>query len=157
MEARVVRGDILDQDVEVIVNAWNQNVLPWWLLVPQGVSGAIRKRAGLQPFKELRKYGLIPIGEAVITTSGNLPFEAIIHVAGINVLWRATEYSIRRSVSNAMFIVKEREFKSVAFPIIGAGSGGFKSGESLEIMKDELRGIQSTAEVTIVEYIEDVA
>jgi O-acetyl-ADP-ribose deacetylase len=27
----VVEGDLLDQDVEVIVNAWNRNVIPWWL------------------------------------------------------------------------------------------------------------------------------
>jgi hypothetical protein len=37
----VVQGDLLDQDVDVIVNAWNRNIIPWWLLLPQGVSGAI--------------------------------------------------------------------------------------------------------------------
>jgi hypothetical protein len=25
----VVEGDLLDQSVEVIVNAWNRNVIPW--------------------------------------------------------------------------------------------------------------------------------
>ena len=49
----VVEGDLLDQDVDVIVNAWNRNIIPWWLLLPQGVSGAIKKRAGTAPFKEL--------------------------------------------------------------------------------------------------------
>ncbi len=53
MNVTVVGGDILDQDVEDIVNAWNRNIIPWWLLVPQGVSGAIKKRGGLQPFHEL--------------------------------------------------------------------------------------------------------
>lgn len=38
MVPRIVDGDLLDQDVEVIVNAWNRNVIPWWLLLPQGVS-----------------------------------------------------------------------------------------------------------------------
>lgn len=42
----IVEGDLLDQDVEVIVNAWNRNLFPHWLLWPQGVSGAIRRRAG---------------------------------------------------------------------------------------------------------------
>ena len=42
----VVEGDLLNQDVEVIVNAWNRNIIPWWLLLPQGVSGAIKRRAG---------------------------------------------------------------------------------------------------------------
>jgi O-acetyl-ADP-ribose deacetylase (regulator of RNase III) len=25
----VVDGDLLDQDVDVIVNAWNRNIIPW--------------------------------------------------------------------------------------------------------------------------------
>jgi len=46
MKANVVQGDLLDQPVEVIVNAWNRNVIPWWLLLPQGVSEAIKRRGG---------------------------------------------------------------------------------------------------------------
>ncbi len=42
----VVEGDLLDQPVLVIVNAQNRNPIPWWLLLPQGVSGAIKKRCG---------------------------------------------------------------------------------------------------------------
>jgi O-acetyl-ADP-ribose deacetylase (regulator of RNase III) len=91
MNATVVEGDLLDQPVEVIVNAWNLNVIPWWLLLPQGVSGAIKRRGGNGPFRELGKLGPIPLGGAVLTSAGRLPFKAIIHVAGINLLWRASE------------------------------------------------------------------
>ncbi|HEX3658227.1 MAG TPA: hypothetical protein VHV55_20735 [Pirellulales bacterium] len=42
MEIKLFTGDLLDQDVEVIVNPWNRNIIPWWLLLPQGVSGAIK-------------------------------------------------------------------------------------------------------------------
>ena len=55
MKVTVVEGNLLDQDVDVIVNAWNRNIIPWWLLLPQGVSGAIKKRGGTDPFKELRQ------------------------------------------------------------------------------------------------------
>jgi len=79
----VVVGDLLDQEVEVIVNAWNRNIIPWWLLLPQGVLGAIKRRAGKQPFREVAKFGPIPLGKAVMTSAGKLPFKAIIHVAGI--------------------------------------------------------------------------
>jgi O-acetyl-ADP-ribose deacetylase (regulator of RNase III) len=108
MEPRVVEGDLLGQDVEVIVNAWNRNVIPWWLLLPQGVSGAIKRRGGLQPFRELGRKGAIPLGGAVETSPGRLPFKSIIHVAGINMLWRSSERSIRGAVRNAMAIVKEK-------------------------------------------------
>src|SRR6478736_926121 len=98
----IVEGDLLEQDVDVIVNAWNRNIIPWWLLLPQGVSGAIKKRAGFAPFRELAKKGPIPLGGAVATGAGKLPFKAIIHVAGISIFWRSSERSIRDSVSNAM-------------------------------------------------------
>jgi len=33
----------LKAQVNVIVNAWNRNVVLWWLLLPQAVSGAIKR------------------------------------------------------------------------------------------------------------------
>src|SRR5215475_5869589 len=117
----VIEGDLLDQPVEVIVNAWNRNVIPWWLLLPQGVSGAIKRRGGVAPFRELGRLGPIPLGGAVATGAGRLPFRAIIHVAGINVLWRASEESIRLSTSNGVKVAAARGIRSLAFPIIGGG------------------------------------
>ena len=65
IKIEIIEGDLLDQPVEVIVNAWNRNFIPWWLLLPQGVSKAIKKRAGTDPFKEVGKHGWIPLGGAV--------------------------------------------------------------------------------------------
>ncbi|MFC1958424.1 hypothetical protein ACFLV6_00665 [Chloroflexota bacterium] len=45
------------------------------------------------------------------------------HVAGINLLWFTTKYAIRESVNSAMTIVNKKGYVSVAFPIIGSGSG----------------------------------
>ncbi len=78
MKLTIVDGDLLDQNVDVIVNAWNRNIIPWWLLLPQGVSGAIKRRGGTGPFKELRKHGSIPLGDAVLTSAGRLPFKGVI-------------------------------------------------------------------------------
>lgn len=149
---RVVEGDLLDQDVDVIVNAWNRNIIPWWLLLPQGVSGAIKKRGGTGPFKELRKHGPIPLGGAVLTSAGRLPFKGIIHVAGINMFWRASERSIRDSVGNSLALAAEHGFRSLAIPLIGAGSGGFNQERAKAIMMDELRMLDSPLEVRVVVY-----
>lgn len=150
--AKIVQGDLLEQSVDVIVNAWNRNIIPWWLLVPQGVSGAIKKQGGYAPFKELAKYGAIPLGGAVLTTAGRLPYKAIIHVAGINMFWCASEESIRNSVISAMRLVNTHNFSSIAFPIIGAGTGGFGEDGALKIMLDTLVDIESQAEVWVVKY-----
>ncbi len=152
MIVTIIDGDLLDQDVDVIVNAWNRNIIPWWLLIPQGVSGAIKKRGGLQPFRELGRMGAIPLGHAVETSPGTLPFKSIIHVAGINMLWRSSERSIRDSVRNAISIAQTRSYKSLAMPLIGAGSGGGKSSKVQLIIQDELTKCRFDGEVRIVRY-----
>ncbi|HYH64271.1 MAG TPA: macro domain-containing protein [Urbifossiella sp.] len=152
MDLRVVDGDLLDQPVEVIVNAWNRNLIPWWLLIPQGVSKAIKRRAGKGPFREVGRKGLIPLGGAVETGAGELPFKAIIHVAGINLLWRSSERSVRTSVRSAMALAAERGYRSIAFPLIGAGSGGGKADRVLAWMLDELHGLSFDGTVLVVRY-----
>lgn len=152
MELRLVEGDLLDQDVEVIVNAWNRNLFPWWLLVPQGVSRAIKKRGGKKPFRELARKGLIPLGDAVETSAGTLPYKAIIHVAGINFLWRSSEWSVRQSVRSAMAIAKSRRFQSIAFPLIGAGSGGGNADVIQTWMQEELQSIEYDGFAILVRF-----
>jgi O-acetyl-ADP-ribose deacetylase len=147
-----VEGDLLDQNVDVIVNAWNRNIIPWWLLLPQGVSGAIKRKGGTAPFKELRKYGAIPLGQAVLTSAGRLPFKAIVHVAGINMLWRASEKSIRDSVKNAVSLAHENGFTSIAIPLIGAGSGGFNQERTKALMLDELDKLDVPMKVVVVAF-----
>jgi len=96
--------------------------------------------------------GAIPLGGAVTTSAGKLPYKAIIHVAGINLLWRSSERSIRGSVRNAMKIAKERDYRSIAFPLFGAGSGGGNPETVLAIMQNELDQLEFDGEVRIVRY-----
>jgi O-acetyl-ADP-ribose deacetylase (regulator of RNase III) len=149
----IVKGDLLDQDVDVIVNAWNRNIIPWWLLLPQGVSGAIKRRGGYVPFRELAKHGPIPLGGAVLTSAGNLPFKAVIHVAGISMWWRSSEKSIRESCRNALTLADESGFDSIALPLIGAGTGGGSRGEVLDMMNDELANVSFGGRIVIVQFM----
>lgn len=148
----VVAGDLLDQDVEAIVNAWNRNVIPWWLLWPQGVSDAIKRRAGTAPFRELARAGPIPLGGAVLTGAGRLPFRAIIHVAGINLLWLPSARATRDAVRNALALAAMAGFRSIAFPLIGAGVGGLSPEKVLELMQDEAKQSAYTGQVRFVRY-----
>lgn len=156
MAVRLIQGDLLDQDVEVIVNAWNRNIFPWWMLIQQGVSRAIKQRAGIQPFRELRAFGKIPLGGAVVTSAGDLPHRAIIHVAGINLLWRTSTKAITRSARNALDLVAASGYESVAFPLIGAGSGGGRAQKVETILHDELvehaRALDYNGDILIVRY-----
>lgn len=151
MELKIVHGDLLDQRVDAIVNAWNRNVIPWWLLLPQGVSGAIKRRGGTAPFRELGRRP-IPLGGARHTSAGTLPFRGIIHVAGIDMLWRATPASVAACVRSAVAMAQDHGYRSIAFPIIGAGSGRLSATAAEAAMLAELDALQPNLAVTIVRF-----
>lgn len=152
MTPHIVEGDLLEQPTDAIVNAWNRNIIPWWLLLPQGVSGAIKKRGGIAPFRELGRMGPIPLGGAVHTSAGRLPYKTLLHVAGIDMLWRASRFSIEASTRNAALLATKLGVTSLAFPIIGAGSGGFDPKLAEQVMLDTLASIDEALEVTLVRF-----
>jgi O-acetyl-ADP-ribose deacetylase (regulator of RNase III) len=77
----VYHGDITKIKVDAIVNAANTS-----LLGGGGVDGAIHKLGGktiLEDCRKIRnKQGGCKVGEAVITTAGNLPAKFVIHAVG---------------------------------------------------------------------------
>lgn len=156
MNIVIVDGDLLEQPVDCIVNAWNRNIIPWWLLLPHGVSGAIKKRGGTKPFEEIGSTGPLPLGSARKTSAGKLPFKAIIHVASIDMFWNASEKSISDSVRNAIKLATEAGFASIAFPVLGAGSGRFNSDQAEQIMHSVLQSLDSEIAVTIVRYCQNI-
>lgn len=118
-----VQGDLLRQDVDALVNPWNRNFVPRVLLRPGGVSGQLKKATGPQPWRQLARKGLMPLGGATITAGGQLPRD-LIHVAGLNLRWKATQESVRQSVCSALVAAWEAGYASIALPLIGAGTGG---------------------------------
>lgn len=130
------------------MNAWNRNLLPIWLLVPSGVARSIRRAAGPAPFRELFRKGPIRVGGAVATSAGRLPAKHLIHVAGINLLWMASERSIRDSITNAVRLAAGLSAKSLALPVIGGGSLGGRGARA--IVERTLAGLPEAAlEVTL--------
>jgi O-acetyl-ADP-ribose deacetylase (regulator of RNase III) len=73
-------------------------------------------------------------------------------VAGINLLWRASEYAIRQSVKNALQIATIKNYQSIAFPLIGAGTGGFPPDQVLTIMQQEAEKASYNGEIRFVKF-----
>lgn len=111
-----------------------------------------QEKGGRKVFVEVGKHGTIPLGGAVKTSAGRLSYKAIIHVVVIDMFWRSSEKTIRSCVRSAMEIALKENFNSVAFPVIGSGSGGFGKGKALEIMVDEFKRIDSDIKVMVVMY-----
>jgi O-acetyl-ADP-ribose deacetylase len=154
MPIETVEGDLLAQRVEVIVNAWNRNLIPWWLLLPQGVSGAIKRRAGYAPFRELARHGPMRAGDAVVTSAGRLPFRALIHVAALTAFWRSSEKIVRRCVRNSLAAASAHDFASIAFPLIGAGTGGLDPALVREAIVHEATQAEYAGRVVVVSFVD---
>ncbi|MDQ6797510.1 MAG: macro domain-containing protein [Actinomycetota bacterium] len=153
MSIEVIEGDLLHvDDVDALVNAWNRNIVPWWLLVPHGVSGAIKRAGGRAPFRELAHYGAIPLGGAVTTGAGRLPYKGIIHVAGLSMAWRASEASVDAGTRAALAEARRHDFASLAFPLIGAGTGGLGPERSLDTMLGAIADGGEGLRVVVVRY-----
>lgn len=147
-QLRMVRGDITSVDAEAIVNSANND-----LVLGGGVSGAIRRVAGPAVQDECHKIGTIPLGEAVVTSAGNLKAKWIIHAA-VNPLglW-ADAKSVRNAARNALRRAEEKKVKSLAFPAIGTGAGALPVERCAEILIEEVTKHCSSAETSLEEVL----
>jgi O-acetyl-ADP-ribose deacetylase (regulator of RNase III) len=133
-----VEGELATREVDAVVNAWNRNVIPAWLLVPRGVSRAIRRHGGRAALRAISRRSPMPLGSAWETDAGDLPARFVIHVAGIDLLWRASERSVSLAARNALLLARCLGATSVALPLIGAGSGGLPAGRARALLLAEM-------------------
>lgn len=128
-----LKGDITDMAVDAIVNAANTD-----LLLGAGVAGAVRRKGGERIQEDCNRIGPIPLGEAAVTTGGNLKALYVIHAAGMRLGGPATAQSIRLSTRSSLLRAEEKAIRSIAFPAIGTGVAGYPVNECAQIMIKEV-------------------
>lgn len=134
MSFRLRHGDIVEAETDAIVNAWNRNFIPYWLLLPQGVAGALRREAGREPFREVSSEGLLELGEVVATSAGSLDNDYILHAAALHWYWSSSERAVRLAAENLFDLCASLDISDVAVPLLGAGTGGLSPEESLALI-----------------------
>jgi O-acetyl-ADP-ribose deacetylase (regulator of RNase III)/ADP-ribose pyrophosphatase YjhB (NUDIX family) len=132
-EIKIVQGDITQVKVDAIVNAANNK-----LVMGGGVAGAIKRKGGKVIEEEATKLGPIDIGQAVATGAGSLPAKYVIHAATMGMDFKTDEVKIRNSCRNSLKVAEELKIKSIAFPALGCGVGGFPLLASAKIMAQEV-------------------
>ena len=120
--------------VDAIVNAANTEL---WL--GAGVAGAIDRAGGPAIAVECEAHGPVPLGGAAITTGGKLPARFVIHAAAMQPGGRASEESLRDATRNSLELARKHGLRSIAFPAVGSGVGGFPMQRCAEIMLAEVR------------------
>jgi len=131
---RIEEGDLTEAASDAIVNAANTA-----LVLGAGVAGAIRERGGPEVQAECDRHGPVPLGGAALTGAGKLRARHVIHAAAMEPGGRPTEESIRAATRSALDLARERGLRSIAFPALGTGVGGFPMQRCAEVMLEEVR------------------
>src|SRR5713226_9360209 len=127
----IIAGDLVEQDVDAIVNAANND-----LLLGGGVAGAIRARGGAAIQRECDAHGPVNVGGAAITGAGELRAHHIIHAASMQLGGRTTAESLRSSMDNVFRLAHERGVRTIAVPAVGTGIAGFPMDDCARVMAD---------------------
>ncbi len=104
-----------------------------------GVAGALKRVGGKEIEAEAVRKGPIPIGEAVVTGAGKLKARYIIHAAVMGQDLETNAEKVRQATKNSLLRADELGIKSIAFPALGTGVGGFPRDECARIMIGEVR------------------
>lgn len=119
-EFLVVRGNLLDEPVDAVVNAANGH-----LAHGGGVAGILSRAAGpaLQAESDriVRARGPLPTGSAVRTGAGRLPFKGVVHAVGPR-RGEGDEGALLRSALDAAFEEANASgWTSLSFPAVSSG------------------------------------
>ena len=127
----IIAGDLVEQDVDAIVNAANND-----LLLGGGVAGAIRSRGGPAIQRECDAHGPVKVGDAAITGGGELSARHVIHAASMHLGGRTTAETLRSSMDHVFRLARDHGVRTIAVPAVGTGIAGFPMDECAHVMSD---------------------
>jgi O-acetyl-ADP-ribose deacetylase (regulator of RNase III) len=119
---RLVTGDIAEQDTDAVVTAAH-----WRLNKGAGTDGTIHTKGGPKIYEECKKIGGCPIGDAAITTGGNLKARHVIHAVGP--VWRGGDEDeaklLARAYRRSLEVAVQNNLRSISIPSISTGAFGY--------------------------------
>ena len=133
-EIEVQQADITKLEVDAIANAVNTA-----LKHGGGVAGAIARAGGPIVQDESDELAPIGLGEAVVTTAGEMPSSWVIHAATMHLGGPTSAEIIRTATASTLAKADELGAKSLALVAFGTGVGGFPVEEAARIDVEEVR------------------
>jgi len=151
----IERGDITDWEVDAIVNAANST-----LAMGTGVAGAIKRKGGVIIEEEAMRQGPIEVGEAVLSTGGNLAATHVIHGAVMGPDLKTDGELIAKTTRAILALADKHRITSIALPALGTGVGHVPPPVSADAMLNEVvahlkRGQSTLRRVVFVLYLDD--
>ena len=127
----IERGDITDWEVDAIINAANST-----LAMGTGVAGAIKRKGGVIIEEGAMRQGPVEIGEAVLTTGGNLAATHVIHAAVMGPDLKTDGPQIAATTRAVLALAAKYRITSLALPALGTGVGHVPAAISADAMLD---------------------
>jgi len=118
----IERGDITDWEVDAIINAANST-----LAMGTGVAGVIIE-------EEAMRQGPVEVGEAVLTTGGNLAATHVIHAAVMGPDLKTDGPQIAATTRAVLALAAKHRITSLALPALGTGVGHVPPATSADAM-----------------------
>jgi O-acetyl-ADP-ribose deacetylase (regulator of RNase III) len=151
----IERGDITDWEVDAVINAATST-----LAMGAGVAAAIKRKGGVIIEEEAVRQGPVEIGEAVLTTGGNLIATHVIHAAVMGPDLKTNEEQIATTTRAVLAVADKHRLTSLALPALGTGVGHVAPGTSaaamLNVVVNHLKaGGSSVKRVVFVLYQDD--
>ncbi len=132
-------GSLLEVEVDAIVNPANSLGL-----MGGGVAGIIKRFGGEEIEREAVSKAPIPVGSAVLTTAGKLPFQGVIHAPTMEEpAMETTEEKVRKAVRAGLELADRMGFESIAMPGMGTGVGRLPKDVSAKAMIEEIKSFQA--------------
>ncbi len=146
----LVRGNIVDQKVDAIVNAANTS-----LLGGGGVDGAIHRAAGPELLAECQTLGGCPTGEARITGGYRLPARHVIHAVGPMYSGHPHDAELLASAyRSSLQLATQHGLRSVAFPAISTGVYRYPLNEAAQIaLQTVIDYLQRHTDIELVRFV----
>lgn len=133
MPFEIVRNDITRMKVDAIVNPTNRALSPGG-----GLDASIHKAAGPALAAKCRSIGSCQTGDAIITRGYDLPAKYVIHTVGP--VWHGGSQGEKDLLASCyrkcLALAKDHHCKSIAFPLISAGTYGYPKDEAMSIAQD---------------------
>ena len=138
----VVLGDICALKFCAIVNPANSSGS-----MGGGVALAIKRKGGQVIEDSVMAHAPIAVGSAVLTAAGALPCRFVIHAPTmVSPAERIGVRNVRRAVSGALGLAREKGIFEIAFPGMGTGVGGVDKRVAAHVMVSEILGFVSKNE-----------
>jgi len=138
MSVEVYRGDITKLNVEAIVNPADS-----YISMGGGLAKRILELGGEIIRREAQKYAPVKVGEAIVTTAGDLPAKYVIHAPTMERPGKTTVRNTKLAMNAILECAEKNDIGEIAVPGLGTGTGKVPYQDAARVMIDSVKNFKS--------------